>query len=96
MTAAVLAVMAIPLVAREWKAARIVVWLFTIEGTVDLAVATTLATVYGAAPFMGRPTGLRLSGFLTLLVTRDIAFLTLPNWKTAGAAQPAPLSRSAW
>jgi hypothetical protein len=29
------------------------IWIFTIEGTLDLATAITLATLYGAAPFMG-------------------------------------------
>lgn len=50
--AALLALTAIPLVARESRGARIMVWIFNIEGTVDLANAMTLATVYGAAPFI--------------------------------------------
>src|SRR5438876_10816572 len=51
--AAVLAVCAIPAVAANARAARPLVWLFNLEGTVDLIAAITLATIYHAAPFMG-------------------------------------------
>lgn len=51
--AALLALGAIPAVARNWQTARFLVWLFAVEGTVDLAAAITLATIYEASVFMG-------------------------------------------
>src|SRR5512138_256205 len=51
--AALLALAAIAALVLHARAAFILVWMFSIEGTIDLAVAITLATVYHAAPFMG-------------------------------------------
>src|SRR6266567_4182205 len=51
--AAVLALIAIPAVARRAPIAKALVWLFNIEGSLDLALAIVLATAYRAAPFMG-------------------------------------------
>src|SRR4029453_13727152 len=51
--AALLAVAAIPAVAANWKNAKLMVGIFNIEGTLDLAVAITLATTYKADAFMG-------------------------------------------
>src|SRR6266702_1516775 len=51
--AALLALVAIPAVAMSWKGARLLVWLFNVEGTFDLITAIALATVHGAHPFMG-------------------------------------------
>src|SRR5436189_6009998 len=53
LVAALLALAAIPAVVKNMRGARLLLWLFTIEGTVDLLLAIALATVYGAAPFMG-------------------------------------------
>src|SRR6516165_10313322 len=50
---AALALIALFLVTGDSRAARPFVWLFNIFGTVDLAVAITLATVHNASPFMG-------------------------------------------
>src|SRR5215472_10398005 len=90
LVAALLALISIPLVAREAKAARIAVWIFNIVGTLDLLNAITLATVYGAAPFMGPAYWIPAFWVLTLLVTHYIVFVTLLNWKTGahGAAEP--------
>ena len=55
--AAVLAVAAIPAVAMNWKSARLLVWVFSVEGTLDLIAAIILATINGAG------TGYRRSGF---------------------------------
>src|SRR2546426_11020228 len=41
--AALLALAAIPVVARNMRGARLMVWLFSIEGTLDLLVAIALA-----------------------------------------------------
>src|SRR2546428_12703909 len=46
--AALLALAAIPVVARNMRGARLMVWLFSIEGTLDLLVAIALATYYAA------------------------------------------------
>src|SRR6266567_1095607 len=53
LVAALLAVAAIAAVALNARAARLLVWVFNVEGTVDLIAAITLATVYGAAAHMG-------------------------------------------
>jgi hypothetical protein len=96
LVAALLALTAIALVARESKAARIVVWLFNIEGTVDLLNAITLATVYGAARFMGPAYWIPAFWVPTLLVTHYIVFVILLNWKTTtqGAAEPRRLAQA--
>ncbi|OGW38760.1 MAG: hypothetical protein A2010_04735 [Nitrospirae bacterium GWD2_57_9] len=51
--AAVLAVVAIPAVAVNARSARPLVWIFNIEGTLDLIAAIALATLYDAAAYMG-------------------------------------------
>jgi hypothetical protein len=75
--AAVLALVAIPLVAQQSRAARAMVWIFSVEGTVDLATAITLATAYGAAPFMGAAYWIPAFWVPALLVTHYIAFVVL-------------------
>jgi hypothetical protein len=89
--AATLALVAIPLVARQSKAARTMVWIFSIEGTVDLALAITLATLYGAAPFMGAAYWIPAFWVPALLVTHYIAFVVLlRHWgrEATGASVP--------
>ena len=84
LTAALLALAAIPLVAQEMKAARAVVWIFNVEGTIDLALAITLATTYGAAPFMGPAYWIPAFWVPALLVTHYITFVVLTRyWKHA-------------
>src|SRR6266540_2978849 len=51
--AALLALAAIPAVAGNMRSARVLVWIFNIEGTLDLLLAVVLATTFDAAPFMG-------------------------------------------
>jgi hypothetical protein len=80
--AAVLAVAAIPAVAREAKSARFLVWLFAIEGTLDLLSAIVLATIYDAAPFMGPAYWIPAFWVPALLVTHYITFiLLLKHWR---------------
>jgi hypothetical protein len=55
------------------------IWIFTIEGTFDLATAITLATVYGAAPFMGPAYWIPAFWVPALLVTHYLAFVIV--WK---------------
>jgi hypothetical protein len=49
--AAVLALAALPVVAKDLRSARALVWVFNVEGTLDLIAAITLATVYGASAY---------------------------------------------
>jgi hypothetical protein len=51
--AAVLALTAILAVTKELRSARALVWVFNVEGTLDLIAAIILATVYGASTYMG-------------------------------------------
>jgi hypothetical protein len=62
--AALLAVVAIPAVALNARGARLLVWVFNVEGSVDLIAAIVLATIYGAAATWGPLTGSPHSGFL--------------------------------
>jgi hypothetical protein len=77
--AALLALAAIPAVAKNAGASRLLVWLFNVEGTVDLLAAITLATVYGASPYMGAAYWIPAFWVPALLVTHYITFLVL--WK---------------
>jgi hypothetical protein len=75
--AALLAVGAIPAVALKARGARLLVWIFNIEGTADLIAAITLATVYGAAPHMGPAYWIPAFWVPALLVTHYITFIVL-------------------
>ena len=75
--AAVLAVIAIPAVATRSRLARPLVWLFNIEGTLDLISAIILATAYEAAPFMGAAYWIPAFWVPALLVTHYITFILL-------------------
>ena len=77
--AAVLAVVAIPAVATQARSARFLVWLFNLEGTVDLFVAIVLATVYGASAHMGAAYWIPAFWVPALLVTHYVTFIVL--WK---------------
>jgi hypothetical protein len=77
--AALLALAAIPAVAKGVKGARLLVWVFNVEGTVDLIAAILLATIYGASPFMGPTYWIPAFWVPGLLVTHSIVFVVL--WK---------------
>jgi hypothetical protein len=82
--AALLALAAIPVVAMNWKGARLLVWIFTVEGTLDLVVAITLATIYGAHAFMGPAYWIPAFWVPALLVTHYITLvILLKYWKGA-------------
>jgi hypothetical protein len=72
--AAVLAVIAIPAVALNARGARLLVWAFNIEGTLDLITAIVLATIYDAAPYMGPAYWIPAFWVPALLVTHYITF----------------------
>jgi hypothetical protein len=75
--AAVLALVAIPAVAVRARYAKLLVWIFNIEGTLDLIAAITLATIYNAAPFMGPAYWIPAFWVPALLVTHYIVFILL-------------------
>jgi hypothetical protein len=81
--AALLAIAAIPAVAAGVRAARPLVWAFNIEGSVDLLLAITLATIYAAAPYMGPAYWIPAFWVPALLVTHYITFIVLLRyWKS--------------
>jgi len=85
--AAVLALIAIPAVAARARIAKPLVWLFNIQGTLDLLAAIILATLYGAAPFMGAAYWIPALWVPALLVTHYITFILLvKEWPTRSAA----------
>jgi hypothetical protein len=91
LVAAVLAVAATAAVATSSRYAAALVWVFNVEGTVDLLVAIALATTHGAAPFMGPAYWIPAFWVPALLVTHYVAFVVL--WRAHGArrsAAPAP------
>ena len=89
--AAVLALAAIPAVARNAGIARLLVWLFNVEGTVDLMTAITLATIYGAAPFMGAAYWIPAFWVPALLVTHYLTFVVLlRHWPRAARPGGSP------
>jgi len=80
--AALLALASIAALVMNAKAARVLLWVFNIEGTADLALAITLATVYKAAPFMGPAYWIPAFWVPALLVTHYVVFVILVKyWK---------------
>ena len=77
LVAALLAFGSIPAVAKGWKTARPVVWVFNIFGTLDLLVAITLATVYEAPLYMGPAYWIPAFWVPALLVTHYLTFIVL-------------------
>jgi hypothetical protein len=57
--------------------ARPLVWTFNVVGTLDLLVAITLATIHGAAPFMGPAYWIPAFWVPALLVTHALVFIVL-------------------
>jgi hypothetical protein len=75
--AAVLALIAIAAVVRRSQLARPLVGLFNIAGTIDLMFAISLATIYGAAPYMGAAYWIPAFWVPALLVTHYVVFVLL-------------------
>jgi hypothetical protein len=87
--AAVLALIAIPAVATRARSARLLVWVFNIEGTVDLIIAIVLATAYDAAPLMGPAYWIPAFWVPALLVTHYITFVVLLRGRWPGTRAAA-------
>lgn len=64
---------------------RWLVWVFNVVGTVDLLAAITLATLYGAADFMGPAYWIPAFWVPALLVTHYLTFVVLTErtWTAA-------------
>jgi hypothetical protein len=84
---AVLALAAVSAVARDRPVARPLVWIFTIVGTLDLAVAISLATLYRAEHSMGPAYWIPAFWVPALLVTHYITFLVLLSYRTGVATK---------
>lgn len=87
LVAALLALAAIAAVSANARYAAALVWVFNIEGTVDLLVAIALATTHDAAPFMGPAYWIPALWVPALLVTHYVAFVVL--WRAHGARRSA-------
>ncbi|HLO25592.1 MAG TPA: hypothetical protein VK187_05720 [Geobacteraceae bacterium] len=74
---ALLAFTAIPAVMNNRPRARFQVRLFNVIGTLDLALAITLATLYKAPPYMGAAYWIPAFWVPALLVTHYIVFVVL-------------------
>lgn len=81
--AALLAVVAIPAVARG--GGRLLVWILNVESTLDLLAAISLATLYGAAASIGPAYWIPAFWVPALLVTHDMTFLVLRKPWTGAA-----------
>ena len=84
--AAVLALLALWAVVKSWRSARLLVWVFALEGTIDLINAIALAQLYGAAAFMGPAYWIPAFWVPALLVTHYLTFVVLiKHWNEARA-----------
>ena len=75
--ASVLAIIAIITIIRTSRFARTFVGVFNVEGTLDLALAISLATIYDASPFMGAAYWIPAFWVPALLVTHYVVFVLL-------------------
>lgn len=82
---ALLALAAIPLLMQRSRAAWPIVWVFNVFGTLDLLTAITLATAFGAAPYMGPAYWIPAFWVPALLVTHYVTFVLL--WKRRPASR---------
>ncbi len=83
--AATLAFASFVAVVRNHRAAQALVWMFNVEGTLDLMVAIALATVYGAPVYMGPAYWIPAFWVPALLVTHYITFLALRGDRMSAA-----------
>lgn len=88
--AAVLAVIAIPAVATGARASRWLVWIFNIEGSLDLFAAIALATIFDAAAYMGPAYWIPAFWVPALLVTHYITFVVLAKYWNGAASFVKP------
>ena len=82
--AAMLALVSLVAVRRRHKASRLLVWIFNVEGSLDLLVAIVLATVNRAAPYMGPAYWIPAFWVPALLVTHYVTFVVLVKYWQVG------------
>jgi hypothetical protein len=87
--AAVLALLAFLALARNIRISRLLVWIFNIEGSLDLASAIILATAYDAADFMGPAYWIPAFWVPALLVTHAVTFIFLIRYWSAQSDRQA-------
>lgn len=75
--AAVLAMVALVALRAGWSSARALLWIFNVEGIVDLAIAIALANAYSVEPFMGPAYWIPAFWVPALLVTHVLVFMIL-------------------
>ena len=75
--AALLALAALAALVKESRAARPLLWIFNVEGSLDLVNAIYLATAFRAAPFMGAAYWIPAFWVPALVVTHVIVFIVL-------------------
>jgi hypothetical protein len=83
-------------VAKDLRSSRLLVWVFNVEGSVDLIAAIALATIYGAAAYMGPAYWIPAFWVPALLVTHYITFVILAKYWTGSASHrntATPLNR---
>ena len=83
--AAILALISIVLVVKNSKASFLFLWIFNIEGSLDLLAAIFLATFFNASPYMGPAYWIPAFWVPALLVSHYLTFMILlqyPTWKT--------------
>jgi len=80
--AALLALAAIFALLRNARSAKALVWVFNVEGSVDLMMAIALATAFDAAPLMGPAYWIPAFWVPALLVTHYLTFVVLlKHWR---------------
>jgi hypothetical protein len=85
--AALLAMAAILAVTKNFKSDRLLVWIFNIEGSLDLVAAIVLATIYGAAAYMGPAYWIPGFWVPALLVTHYITYIVLGKYWTSACSR---------
>lgn len=89
LVAAFLAMASVAAIVAEARSARLLVWVFNLEGTIDLLAAIVLATFYGAAPYMGPAYWIPACWVPALLVTHYVTFVVQwRHWRGGAAGQP--------
>jgi hypothetical protein len=79
----VLALVALAAVIKNLRSARFLVWLFNIEGSIDLVLAIALATISGAPAYMGAAYWIPALWVPALLVSHYITFVVLlTSWRS--------------
>ncbi len=94
LTASLLALVALQAVVRDSGSSRALVWIFNLEGSLDLLMAIALATIYNAMPFMGASYWIPAFWVPALLATHYVTFVYLVKYWKVPARRPLSVVRS--